>query len=424
LREPRAEGLEAAEARFLAEARSNLPRNYGAHLVHGLLGQTGFRLIHAPTFVPAYVFLLSGSDLAVGIARSLQSLGMFLSPILGATAIEHRRRVLPVGFAVGAAMRVQLLGLAIVGFALGPRLALPAVWLFLGLFGFFLGMQGVVFNFLVSKVIPVERRGLLMGLRNTLSGITAAGVGVLGGSLVGRNVLGNGYAATFLLAFGLTALGLVALLFVREPESPRVREPAGVGERLRELPPLLRRDRAFTWYFLARALGTMGRMGVPFYYLYARTRIELTGDDLGLLTAAFVLGQTATTLLWGAAADRLGFRATFAVSLALWMGTAIALLVTSSLGVLTGVFTCLGAGLGGFMLSGQNLVLEFGSREELPLRIAVANSATELVGAVGPLLGGALAALGSYEAVFTTAVGVQAVALGIVWLAVPEPRRR
>ena len=96
-----ASGLAPEEDRFAHEVRRNLRRNYLAHLAHGLLGQTGMRLINAPTFVPLYVFALSGSELAVGAARGLQYLGMFLSPIVGATVIEHRRRVLPVAFLAG-----------------------------------------------------------------------------------------------------------------------------------------------------------------------------------------------------------------------------------------------------------------------------------------------------------------------------------
>jgi hypothetical protein len=262
----------AAEAAFRTEVRGNLRRNYLAHLAHGLLGQTGMRLVNAPTFVPYYISVLAGFDAAAGIARGLQYLGMFLSPVLGATIIEHRRRVLPVGFAIGALMRVQVLGLALGGLLLPDPWRLVTAWLFLALFGFLLGIQGVVFNFLVSKVIPVERRGVLMGLRNALAGLTAAAVAVYAGTLVARNALDNGYAATFLLAFGLTSVGLLMLLFVREPASPQVREPSRVRERLRQLPALLRSDRAFTRYFLARATATIGRMAAPFYVLYAPSR--------------------------------------------------------------------------------------------------------------------------------------------------------
>ncbi len=285
-------------------------------------------------------------------------------------------------------------------------------------------MQGVVFNFLVSKVIPVERRGFLLGLRNALAGITATSVGVVGGLLVEREALGNGHAATFLLAFVLTAFGLCMLLFVREPESPKVRDPSRVGDRLRDLPALLRSDPDFTRYFIARALATMGRMAVPFYILYAGTRIEVGGTELGWLTGAFVASQSVFNLGWGLLADRSGFRLVFVAAVSLWIATALLLMTASTFGVLVAVFAGLGAGLGGFQLSAQNLVLEFGSRSNLPLRIAVANSASELVGAIGPLLGGLLAVTVSYVSVFWTAIAFQFAALLMVLLTVREPRRR
>jgi hypothetical protein len=234
----------ADESAVRAEVRRNLRRNYLAHLAHGLLGQTGMRLVNAPTFLPYYISLLAGIDAAAGIARGLQYLGMFLSPVLGATIIEHRRRVLPVGLAVGALMRVQVLGLALAGLLLPDPWPLFTAWVLLALFGFLLGIQSVVFHFLVSKVIPVERRGVLMGLRNALAGISATAVAIYAGTLVSRNALGNGYSATFLLAFGLTSVGLAMLLFVREPPTLQVREPSRVRERLRQLPALLRSDRS------------------------------------------------------------------------------------------------------------------------------------------------------------------------------------
>jgi MFS family permease len=414
-----------AEAVYREEVWKNLGRNYTAHLAHGLFGQTGFRLINAPTFIPAYIFLISGSELAVGVARALQALGMFLSPVLGATLIEHRKRVLPVGFLVGAMMRLQVLGIALSGLFLPDSAALIAAWLFLLLFGFFMGMQGVIFNFLMSKVIPVERRGVLMGLRNLLAGLTASAVAYAGGRyLVDSNALGNGYAATFLVAFGLTALGLCMLLLMREPVPPDLRAPSKLSSRLRDLPALLRSDRPFTIYFSARALATMGRMAVPFYILFAGTRIEVSGSVLGQLSLAFLLAQTSTNLLWGWIADRRGFRLIFLMSLGLWMFSALLLMQSFDLESLMVVFAGLGAGQGGFMMASQNLVLEFGAREDLPMRIAVANSASELVGAIGPLLGGVLAMLWSYELVFWIAIAFQLAAIALVMRFVDEPRHR
>jgi predicted MFS family arabinose efflux permease len=212
------------------------------------------------------------------------------------------------------------------------------------------------------------------------------------------------------------------LLFVREPETPSVRDPARVGERLRQLPALLRSDRAFTRYFVARAMAVMGRMAVPFYVLYAGARVELTGSHLGVLTGAFVLAQSVGNLLWGLIADRRGFRLVFLSALTLWILSVLLLMQTATLAGLVVVFAGLGAGLGGFQMSAQNLVLEFGSRRNLPMRVAVAHSASELVGAIGAVLGGVLVGVFSYLPVFWIAIAFQLVALAIVTFWVDEPR--
>lgn len=414
----------AAESAYDEEVRRNLPRNYLAHLCHGLLGQTGFRLLNAPTFLPAYLFALTGGELAIGVARSAQAFGMFLSPILGATTIEHRKRVLPVGFAVGGSMRLMVLGIALSGFFLPDAWAVRAIWLLLVGFGFLMGMQGVIFSFLMSKVIPVDRRGVLLGLRNCLGGLTASSVAYLGGRyLVEPNLLGNGYATTFLLSFVLTTLGLAMLLGVREPEPPEVRDAMRVGDRLRELPDLLRSDRGFTLYFLARALATMGRMAVPFYFVYAdRTMGGNTSQNLAILTPCFLLANSTINLPWGWMADRTGFRLVFLTSIGTWIASALLLMGSSTLPSFAVAFFGIGAGLGGFMMSAQNMVLEFGSRQDLPLRIAVANSSSELVGAIGPLLGAAILLAFPHEVLFTTAIGFQLAAVLLVVLYVEEPR--
>jgi len=390
-----------------------------------LFGQTGFRLIQAPTFIPAYVYTLSGSELMVGVARACQALGQALTPVLGATLVEHRRRVLSLALVVGALMRLQVLGIALAGILLSATWNLVALCLLLGLFGFFLGIQGVVFNFLRAKTIPPEQRGLLAGLRNALAGVCASAVAYLGGRyLIEPEVLGNGYAAVFGVAFLLTALGLSMLALVREPDSPEVRERSGVMARLRDLPALMRSDRNFTMYFLARALGSMGRMALPYYVLFAGTRVELTGGTLGILTAAFLIGQTGINLIWGILADRRGFRIVFNASLLVWILAVLLLMQTTDLLPLSFAFVALGTGVGGFMLAAQNLVLEFGSLKNLPMRIAVANSVSELTTIVGPLLGGVLVMSVSYLPVFWIAIVFKCAAIVIMTRYVSEPRHR
>src|SRR5437868_8839774 len=110
------DGLESKEEREQAYEHfvwRNLKRNYAGHYLHGMLGMTGFRLVNAPTFMPAYLFELSGSKTVVGLGQALSAFGSVVSPIVGATQIEHRKRVLPVAVLMGLLMRLQILGLGL-----------------------------------------------------------------------------------------------------------------------------------------------------------------------------------------------------------------------------------------------------------------------------------------------------------------------
>jgi MFS family permease len=168
----------------------------------------------------------------------------------------------------------------------------------------------------------------------------------------------------------------------------------------------------------------MGRMAEPFYVVLAHSRIELSGQQLGWLTAAFGVSQGLVGLVFGRLADRRGFRAAFLWAMAVWIGSAALLLEAHGFGRILVGFVGLGAGLGGFMMAGQNLVLEFGSRANLPMRIAVANSAAEGVGVLAPLLGGVLAAAVSYPAVIAAAIAFKLLAFLLTLAWVEEPRHR
>jgi MFS family permease len=424
--EPDSIALRRAERRYQIEIKRNLSWNFAAQLFHGMLGQTGFRLINAPTFLPAYLMMLSGgSEFIVGLALSLQAFGMVLTPMVGANLIEHRKRVLPLGFFIGGLMRATILMIALSGLFLAGQSTLIALLVCLTLLGLFQGMQGVIFNFLMSKVIPVSKRGRLTGLRNFLAGITSAIVAWLGGTyLIGDDPTAAGYSWTFLLAFVLTTIGLLSLLAMREPEPPTVKQKQSLKQRFGDIPQLLRDDPAFTRYFLARSLATMGRMSMPFYILYAGQSIGLTGATLGIVTFAFTISGTFSNLIWGALSDRRGFRDTFLFSIALWVASTLLLMSADGYLVTVLVFVGVGAAVQGFQNASMNLTLEFGDREDLPVRIALANMASEVAGTIGPLLGGLLAALWNYEAVFITSVVFLTIGGIVVRIYVPEPRRR
>ena len=277
------DGAETAAEREAAYDRfvwRNLKRNYAGHYVHGMLGLTGFRLVNAPTFVPAYLHMLSGSDVAVGLGLALQQLGGTISPIIGAAHIEHRRHVLPVSMILGSLMRVAVLGIA-------------------------------------------------------LSGVAA-----------------------------------------------------------------------------------------PFYIVYASKAVAMTGNAIGTLSFAYLIADTILNLVWGYMADKLGFRSCFIAALVFWIAATALLMGAHTMLFLALAFFGLGAANSGYQMSAQNIVFEFGRREDMAMRLAVSNTAESIMAALGPLLGGIIAASLGYYAVFAVSIVFEAIALAVLLKFVEEPRKR
>jgi len=395
---------------------------------------TGFRLVNTPTFVPAYIHSISGSDFWVGIGTSLQQLGGIVSPIVGASQVEHRKRILPVSVTLGFLMRLQILGLAISGWFLAGPPALVFALLFLFLLGVFQGPQRVAFQLLLAKVIPIRLRGRLQAWRNLIGGFIAALLSYFAGTwLVANHVWGNGYATTFFVSFVLTSLGLSALqIMMREPEPPTVRERKRLRDRVKDFPALIREDRGFAWFMLARTFVMGSRIAQPFLFLYAASELGIGaeadparfGVTLAILSFAYMGADTVTNLIWGYLSDRQGFRSTFVFSTMLNIIGVAAMMFGNSIETFAFAFFVIGAGQSGFLMSTTNIVLEYGHPHDVPMRMALSNTAEGAVGALAPLLGAGLVVLWGYEASLWASMASMAVALAISVWKMDEPRRR
>ncbi|WP_425228811.1 MFS transporter [Sphingomonas sp.] len=417
--------LREREAAYHAFVAANLRRNFTGHFVHGMLGMTGFRLIYAPTFIPSYIHRLTGSDALVGLGTALLQLGAIISPIFSATRFEHQPRILPYAIRTGMAMRLSILGLALAGWFLTGRTLLVATLACLFLLGAFNGTQRVAFQMLMAKVIPLQRRGRLQAYRNTVGGAIAALLSYAAGRyLIERDVGGNGYATTIFLAFVLTSLGLTALrLFMVEPDPVSVRPAASFGERLRDFPRLLA-DRDYRWFVIAEALCVAARIASPFYILYAGQQLGLSGRVIGELSLCYLGADTASNLLWGNLGDRTGYRLTLMASTVLW-GAAIALLLAVHQPWAVFVAFCgLGAGALGYQMSQQTMVLEFGERTDVAMRLALSTTIEGTISAIGPLIGGLVATTLGYRPLMGAAGAFLLASFVLILTRVHEPRRK
>lgn len=412
---------EAAYEKFVWD---NLKRNYIGNYLHGMLGMTGFRLINAPTFLPAYLHMISGSNTIVGLGLALQQVGSVISPIFGATQIEHRTKVMPAAVWMGGLARVQIVGMALAGWFLSGQTLIVTMMALMFLFGLFMGTQRVVFGLLMAKVIPISRRGRLQAWRNATGGLIAAALAWAAGKyLIQGNVLGNGYATTFGLAAFLTTLGLWALqVLLREPEPPNLPAQARFRDRLKDFPALIMSDPGYAWFLVVQMVATAGRIATPFYIIYVSSSMELDGKTLGLLSLAYLGADTLSNLVWGYLGDKTGFRLVLLFSLIAWIGATTLLMLNHAPWGIFLAFFGLGAAQSGYMMAAQTMILEFGSRAEMPMRIAISSTAEGIMASLGPLVGGFVADHYGYSYVFGASIGFLVLGLLVVLTVVKEPR--
>jgi predicted MFS family arabinose efflux permease len=394
-----------ALARYEAEVQRHYRWNLGAHLLYGLLGTTGWRLITAPTFVPDYLFRLGGSNLAVGALLFAGGLARFLSPLVGASKVAHQPLVKRTAIRIGTWLRLQVLGMALSALVLPVRLNLAAFAIFYCGFNLLNGLQGVVFGLLMAKVIPLGRRGRFIGVRDFAGGATAALVAWVAAAWLDNVAFPASHGLTYLLAFVFTSLGLVCLAAIREPHAPVVAEPRSLPAMLASVPRLLANDASFAWYCAARGLGSLGLMAAPFLIVAIRVGAGGSARELAHATVAFFAAGTVANLLWGLLADRAGFRTVFVIAAAVWLAAlGWALRTPPAAATAIPIFLLVGAAQSGIQMASINLVYEFAEHGELGVRIAVVNAIGELFGALAPLAGGAIADRWSYGMLYATAM--------------------
>ncbi len=421
---------EEAYERFVWD---NLKRNYIGNYLHGMLGMTGFRLVNAPTFLPAYLHLISGSNAVVGIALGLQQVGSVISPIFGATQIEHRTKVMPAAIWMGGLARVQIVGMALAGWFLHGQPLIYAMMALMFLFGLFMGTQRVVFGFLMAKVIPLSRRGRLQAWRNATGSLIAAALAYAAGKyIIKANLFGNGYSTTFALAAFLTTCGLWALqLLLREPEPPNLPPQSRFTDRLKDFPRLILGDKDYGWFLVMQMFGTAGRAATPFYAIYVTHLMTTmgavhglagTGAFLGLLGTAFIGADAVSNLVWGYLGDKTGFKLVLILSMAFSVASTVLLMNVHAPWAFFLAFFGLGGSQSGYMMAAQTMILEFGRREEMPMRIAISSMAEGIMASIGPLAAGLVADRLGYPVVFSASIAFLVMGLIILLSFVKEPR--
>lgn len=386
----------------------------------------GLSFASQSTILPAFAETLGASNLVIGAIPALMTLGWFLPSLLAAGYTEALPRRLPFVLRWSAWERVPFVALALVAFFVAGPAPTLACALLLGLLLLTTTIGGVLMPAwmdIVGRAIPSHLRGRFFGITSLIG---SAG-GLLGSGLTAWILAAvappASYGWCFSVATVCMALSYAALVMTREPPVPAPAPAVPLGTYLRRIPALLRRDRNFSRFLVARAFAAGGTMAPGFYTVYALRALGAESWQVGVFTSVLFSGQMLGNLALGWMADRWGHRVVImvgAAALALASATALG---APSLEVYILVFALTGIHQAATSVSNLSVLLEFAPTvEERPTYIGLGTTAVGPVVFAAPLLGGAIADAAGFAPVFGLGVLLGGVGLALLGWQVRDPR--
>jgi len=406
--------------------KANANWNFAANIWDICFITFGTGLVSRETILPLLVSELTENKIAIGLLPAIWSLGFLLPQLLTANFSERLRVNKPFVMLVsgpGERGPYLLIGLVVLAFArTAPLLTVVLLLTLLAASSASSGIANPAWYAMIAKVIPVQRRGLWAGLSRSLGALLGIAGGLVSGWMLVNWAFPQNYGYLFVLAFAFVTISWLGLAANREPPSPTVKPHSSLGDYLKRLPGVLRRDPNYVRFLIASSVANLGAMAGGFYMVYGKENVPGALARVGILTAVLVGTQAVANLTWGVLADRRGHKAVL-MSGALGMAlTAAAAWWTQSFAWLAVTFVLYGISLSATMVSRMNIILEFCEPEDRPTYIGLSSTLLAPSSALGPVLGGWLATLVNYRGMFLVALALSLVG-GLMMLGwVREPR--
>lgn len=414
---------QAAAAAYIQE---NQRWNFVVNLLVSAFWQFATSFIYGATVLSLYASYLTDSAVLIGLIPAVQNAMFFFPQLLLARKAQTLARAKPYVVRLSLLERVPYLVVAL-SILLWPQAPRPVAYAILALSLIVaMGGGGLVnpaWKAMIAKVVPLRRRGLLFGLSNAVGGLLG-----MGGAAISRQVFARyDYPYSFGIAFLLCGIlqlvswGLMSLN--REPAVEPKEPPPPAREYWRRLPRLLREDRNFGRFLIARNLMILGGMATSFYVVYARWAFNISDTFAANLTMAALLAQTVSTPLLGIFADRRGNKLLAELgSLFLVLALVLVLVVRHEVW-LYAVFMLANISMAAGMISGTNISMEFGPPAEMPTYSALASTVNAVPILLAPLMAGWLVDALGYQTMFLLAVTLNLVGISYMHALVRDPRR-
>jgi MFS family permease len=408
------------------QARKDFRHNFTVNVLDGaFFGVAALGFASFETVIPLFINTLTSSTTLIGLVTSLHTVGWMLPQLFTAGRVARLRRYKPFVMFMTFHERWPFFGLAAVAFtavSLGPTAALILAYLMVIIASMGGGFAATAWQSMIGKVMPPDRRGTFFGSQSAAANLLGAGGAVLAGIMLDRLPSPLDFTLCFLLAGVFIMVSMIFLGLTREPaheiEAHELRKPVGLKSML----DILRRDRNFRWYLIARNLSQLSWAAVSFYVIYAVRYFNMNEETAGVMMGVMLIARTISNPLLGYISDHWGYRNVLVSGAVMIAASAVLALLAPSLNWFYLVFALAGFAQATIWAISITFTLEFGTVTEKPLYIGMANTLVAPAALLAPLIGGWMADTLGFGAAFLTSAVFGFLAASVLQFYVTEPR--
>ncbi len=408
--------------------KNKIRHNYIVNVLDGGFYGLATGLASFGTIIPLFIASMTDSAILIGLVPALHNVGWQLPQLFFARTISRFTRLKPLLLTLTTQDRLPFLVLGIIAWFLpviGTRTALILSYLALIWQGLGAGFAANPWQNMIGRIIPLNDRATFFGVQSAASSLLASIGAVVAGYWLKQYAFSKNFALCFFAATGAIVISYIFLALTREDAVQTT--PAEKRQSIsfkQEVAQILRKDRNFSWFLIARNLSQFGMMGMSFYIVYAVRRLGMSGLESGILTSVLFITQVISNPLLGRLADLTSRRGVLLIGmLAAASAAGVAAFAPSAawfyLVVILG-----GVSNTAFWTIAIAFSLEFGSTEqEKPIYVGMANTLIAPAGVVAPLFGGWIADAFGYPFTFGAACIFSLFASWIFFIQVRDPQK-
>ncbi len=398
------------------ELLRSLKHNITVNLLDGVFFGFATGFASFVTVIPLFISTMTVSPILIGLIPAIHAAGWQLPQIFTASWISKRDRILPLVVRLTSLERLPYLGLAFLALfipQIGPQVGLAIAFGLLIIQGLGAGFTANPWQSMIAKIIPGERRGTFLGLQAGLSFLLASLGAVLAGQILGRAQGNIAFAVCFFLASFLLVISWVFLAMTREPSGLKIALTETIHSSI-DTRTLMRRilqrtnphDQNFAWFLVARLVSQLSLMGYAFYTVFAVNDHGVSKIEIGYMTAVLMGVNVIANISMGWIGDRYGHRRVMEFGLLSMAVSSLIAWWSPSGDWFYLVFALAAIGNVAIWTIALSMNMGFGTEDERPAYIGLANTLVAPANILSPFIGGWLAASFGYPAAFiASAIG-------------------